>query len=90
MYGGVESALIGYVDADGSMAEDSYAVSEYIAATHTIKEVLWLHSLIAQLFEPFTEFITLFLDNKSAITLAKDHQFHTCTMHIDIRFHFIC
>jgi len=29
MYGEAESVLVGYVDADGSMAEDRYAISGY-------------------------------------------------------------
>ena len=33
--------------------------------------------------------ITLFSDNQSAIALAKDHQYHACTKHIDVHFHFI-
>jgi hypothetical protein len=32
---------------------------------------------------------TLFSDNQSAIALAKDHQYHAHTKHIDIRYHFI-
>jgi len=31
----------------------------------------------------------LFSDKQSAITLSKDHQYHACTKHIDICFHFI-
>ena len=116
-YGGALSALIGYVDADGSMAEDCRAISgyaffidggavswsskkqeiislltmesEYVAATHAAKEALWLRLLIGELFAPFNEPTTLFSDNQSAITLTKDHQYHACTKHIDIHFHFI-
>ena len=111
--------MIGYADADGSMAEDwratsgyaflvdggavswsmkrqeivslSMTESEYVAATHAAKEALWLHSLIGQVFGPFPldTATTLFSDNQSAIALSKDHQYHACTKHIDIRFHFI-
>ena len=63
--------------------------SEYIAATYTAKEALWLRSLISQLFNTTLEATTLFSDNQSAITLTKDHQYHTRTKHIDVRFHFI-
>ena len=64
--------------------------SEYIAAMHTVKEGLWLQSLIAQIFSPFPDATTLFSDNQSMITLAKDHQYHVRTKHIDVHFHFIC
>ena len=116
-YGGIEKALVGYTDADGSMDEDRKAISgyaflidggavswsskkqeivslsttesEYVAATHATKEALWLRSLIAEVFSPVDGAITLFSDNQSAIALAKDHQYHARTKHIDIRFHFI-
>jgi hypothetical protein len=64
-------------------------VSEYVAVTHAAKEALWLHSLIEQLFGTTLSRTTLFSDNQSAIALSKDHQYHACTKHIDIQFHFI-
>ena len=116
-YGGQQKDLVGYVDADGNMAEDRHAISgyafilnggavswstkqqeiislsttesEYVAATYTSKEALWLHSLISQLFDTILPATTLFSDNQSAIALTKDHQYHVRTKHIDIRFHFI-
>ena len=63
--------------------------SKYIAATHAAKEALWLHSLISELFAPLAQPVTLFSDNQSAIALAKDHQYHARTKHIDVCFHFI-
>jgi hypothetical protein len=63
--------------------------SEYIAATHTTKEALWLRMLLSKLFTPVRDPTPLFSDNQSAITLAKDQQYHACTKHIDICFHFI-
>jgi hypothetical protein len=63
--------------------------SEYIAATHAAKEALWLRTLMSQLFTQINGPTTLFSDNQSAIALAKDHQYHAHTKHIDIRFHFI-
>lgn len=63
--------------------------SEYIAATHAAKEAIWLRQLIAQLFEPIAGPTVIFSDNQSAIALAKDHQFHSRTKHIDVRYHFI-
>ena len=51
--------------------------------------MLWLRSLITQLFDVTLEPTTLFSDNQSAIALTKDHQYHPRTKHIDIRFHFI-
>jgi hypothetical protein len=116
-YGHANTALTGYADADGSMADDRHAISgyayiihggavswsakrqqivslsttesEYVAAAHAAKEAKWLRSLIQQLFNVEMAPTTLFSDNQSAIALAKDHQYHARTKHIDIRYHFI-
>ena len=63
--------------------------SEYIAATYAAKEALWLRSLLFQLFGIILPATTLFSNNQSAIALTKEHQYHTCMKHIDVRFHFI-
>ena len=63
--------------------------SEYVAATYAAKEALWLRSLIYEVFGKSLPPTTLFSDNQSAIALAKEHQYHARTKHIDIRFHFI-
>ena len=60
-----------------------------VAATHTAKEVMWLHCLISKVFGPLEEPTTLFSDSQSAITLTKDSHYHAQTKHIDIRYHFI-
>ena len=64
--------------------------SEYVAATHGMKEALWLRSLLSEVFDPIKPPTTLFSDNQSAIALTHDHQYHSCTKHIDVRYHFIC
>jgi len=63
--------------------------SEYVVATHGMKEALWLCNLLAEAFEPIMDMTTLFSDNQSAIALTWDHQFHLHTKHIDVRYHFI-
>ena len=67
----------------------SMTESEYVAVMHAMKEALWLCSFIEEVLVPLNKPITLFSDNQSAITLTKDHQYHTCTKHINICFHFI-
>ena len=116
-YGETKRTLLGYTDADGSMAEDRRAISgyaflvdggavswsskrqeiislsttesEYVAATHGMKEALWLRSLISEAFGTLKDATVMFCDNQSAIALARDHQYHARTKHIDVRYHFI-
>lgn len=63
--------------------------SEYVAATHSAKEAIWLRTLISELFTPTSDPTTVYCDNQSAIALSKDGQFHARTKHIDVRYHFI-
>jgi len=56
---------------------------------HAAKKAIWLHSFISQVFDITLDPTTLFSDNKFAIELTKDHQYHARTKHIDICFHFI-
>jgi hypothetical protein len=58
--------------------------SEYVGATHAAKEALWLWLLISQVFESVPLTTTVFSDNQLAIALAKDHQYHARTKHINI------
>ena len=63
--------------------------SEYVAATHGMKEALWLRSLLSEAFGSLKDATIMFCDNQSAIALARDHQYHARTKHIDVRYHFI-
>ena len=64
--------------------------AEYVGATHTTKELVWFWCLINKVLRPLSHPIILYLDNQSAITLANSEgQFHACTKHIDIHYHFI-
>ena len=64
--------------------------AEYVGATHAAKELIWFRHLISEIFWPLIYPIVLHLDNHSAIALANSEgQFHACTKHINIRYHFI-
>jgi hypothetical protein len=63
--------------------------SEYVTATYGMKEVLWLCSLLGNVFTPVQGPTTLFLDNQSMIALTKDYQYHPQTKYINIHYHFI-
>ena len=63
--------------------------AEYVAATHTAKEAVWLCGLIGELFSMVTKPTTLFGDNQSAIALVHRGQYHARTKHIDIQYYFI-
>ena len=63
--------------------------AEYIAITHAVKEAKFLSQLRADLTGSNVEQILLYVDNQSAIALAKNPVHHQRSKHIDIRYHYI-
>ena len=57
-----------------------------MAAVEASKEALWLRGLV-RTFGIVQDSVRVHCDNQSAIHLAKDHQFHKRTKHIDVRYH---
>src|SRR6266571_7653812 len=67
----------------------STAEAEYVAATHAAKEAIWLRKLLAELFPYLLTPTPLHCDNQAALKLATDDNYHACTKHIDLHFHFV-
>ena len=63
--------------------------TEYVAATSSVCNAIWLRILLKELQMLQEEATKIFLDNKSALALAKNPIFHNRSKHIDTRFHFI-
>jgi hypothetical protein len=65
--------------------------AEYITLTHASKEVVWLRSLLGEIYndELLDRAVTVFSDNKSVISMVKNNIFHSRTKHIAIWYHYI-
>lgn len=63
--------------------------AEFMAATAAACQGVWLARVLRQVTDDFQGPVVLFIDNKSAIDLAKNPVFHGRSKHIDIRYHFI-
>ena len=65
--------------------------AEYVALTHSLKDIIWIHKLLKDFSSifPFSLPTNLFCDNQGAIRLSKDSTFHGHTKHINVHFHFI-
>jgi hypothetical protein len=63
--------------------------AEYIAGAHAAKEIVWLQRLFGEVGLPDDGPTTLYMDDQSAIAIAKNPQFHDRTKHIEVRHHFI-
>jgi hypothetical protein len=58
--------------------------AEYIALTHSSKDIIWIHKSLTEFLSifSFTVPTTLYCDNQGAICLSKDSTFHGHTKHI--------
>ena len=76
--------------------------TEYVAATETCKELIWLNSLFNDLSVPALLGGSgfngpsadpmppiLYIHNQAALSLARNPSHHSRTKHIDVRYHFI-
>ncbi|KAJ3557078.1 hypothetical protein NM688_g1664 [Phlebia brevispora] len=64
--------------------------AKYMAASNATKEATWLREFLAELKVMKDDFsVPLLIDNQSAIALVKNAEFHECTKHIGVRYHFI-
>lgn len=63
--------------------------AEYIAASDTTVEIIWLRKFLQELGIEMHNPTNLFVDNQSAIQLVKNTEQHKKTKHIDVKFHFI-
>ncbi|KAM3271097.1 hypothetical protein P3S67_029300 [Capsicum chacoense] len=63
--------------------------AEYMAATSTGCQAIWLRKLLVDLQQEQIGPIEIWCDNKAAIAMTKNPAFHSSTKHIDIRYHFI-
>jgi len=63
--------------------------AEYVAASWCVCHAVWLRNLLSKMEMKQAEATRIFVDNKSAIELAKNPVNHERSKHIDVRFHFI-
>ena len=64
----------------------STAEAEYIAMTSAAQESLWLQQLLTDLKRETVKSMVVYEDNQSAISMAKNSQFHGRSKHIDIKY----
>ena len=67
----------------------STAEAEYIALSSAAQEAVWMQELSTDLRNPQSQPTLILEDNQSAISIAKNPQFHGRTKHFNIKYHFI-
>lgn len=77
----------------GSKKESIVALSsceaEYVAASMSVCQVVWLDALMQEMKMKSPTAVRLLINNKSAINLAKHPIAHGRSKHIETRFHFL-
>lgn len=93
--GGYLFMLFGTIITWSSKRQATVALSsceaEYMAETEAAKEAIWLRRLLNN-FEyghKGSRAVKILGDNRGALALAKNPEFHSRTKHIDIRYHFV-
>jgi hypothetical protein len=63
--------------------------AEYVAANSAVCHSIWLRNMLKFLGFPQENPTEIYIDNRSAIALAKNPVYHERSKHIDTRHHFI-
>ncbi|KAH9100220.1 hypothetical protein LEN26_016066 [Aphanomyces euteiches] len=78
-----------YMSKKQSLVGQSIDKVEFIAAVETAKNLIWLHELLHEMEVKIDLPIDMFVDNQSAIQVARATATHSRTKHIWLRFHFL-
>eukprot|EP00253_Pinus_taeda_P008121 PITA_08121 len=85
----LEFASISWMSKKQNSAALSTIEVEYIAASMTSCEALWLQKLFNELFGFTLDTTVILCDNQSGICLLENLVFHDRSKHINIRYHYI-
>nr|GFB03319.1 retrovirus-related Pol polyprotein from transposon TNT 1-94 [Tanacetum cinerariifolium] len=66
----------------------SSAEAEYVSLSACCAQVLWMRTQLIDYGFHFDK-IPMYYDSKAAIAISCNHVQHSCTKHIDVRYHFI-
>ena len=69
-------SLISWKSKKQSIVSQSSTEAEYRAMTSTIKEIVWLHWLLADMGISFSHPTPMYCDNQSSIQIAHNSVFH--------------
>lgn len=85
----LNDSIVSWVSQKQRVVALSSCEAEFMAATAAACQGIWLRNVLCNVTGEKIGPVVLYIDNKSAIDLAKNPVFHGRSKHIDIRFHFI-
>lgn len=63
--------------------------AEFMAAAAATCQAIWLKNLLKEMTGGYSNLVTIYVDNRSAIDLMKNPVHHGRSKHIDVRYYFI-
>ena len=85
----LDESLITWVSQKQRCVALSSCEAEFMAATAAACQGVWLKNLLSRITDMKQGPVVIYVDNRSAINLAKNPVFNGRSKHIDIRYHFI-
>ena len=85
----IDGTCITWSSKKQGMVSLSMTKAEYIALTHTAKQMMWIWRLLNEIGLNQRDLTLICCDNLSAITIAHDATYHARIKHIKIYYHFI-
>ena len=85
----LDESLITWISQKQRCVALSSCEAEFMAATAAACQAIWLQRVLKQISDVKVGPVTLYIDNRSAVDLAKNPVFHGRSKHIDVRYHFI-
>lgn len=85
----LNESLVTWVSQKQRCVALSSCEAEFMAATAAACQAIWFRKVLMKIAEEYIDPVVIYIDNKSAIDLAKNPTFHGRNKHIDIRYHFI-
>ncbi|XP_074336164.1 secreted RxLR effector protein 161-like [Apium graveolens] len=85
----LDESLISWVSQKQRCVALSSCEAEFMAATAAACQGIWLQRALSHISDTPVGPVTIYIDNRSAINLAKNPVFHGGSKHIDVPYHFI-
>ena len=63
--------------------------AEYIALSMTVREAMWIHKILANLFERVLDSTIIHYGNQICVKISNNPVFHDKSNHIEIKYHYI-
>jgi hypothetical protein len=82
------SSLVSWASKKQNSVALSTAEAEYITASHCCAQLFWMRQTLRDYGYKLSK-VPLLCDNERAIRMADNPIEHSCTKHIDIRYHFL-